>query len=80
MALYKKVNVSRNLDKIQYKYPTDNLEPDKRIIGRESSVIFKELEPGIVRVYNHKKKLPEVGKIIVSKGEQQYNRLAPALE
>ncbi|WP_435314738.1 right-handed parallel beta-helix repeat-containing protein [Cellulophaga fucicola] len=78
LALYKKVNVSRNLDKIQYKYPTDNLEPDKRIIGRESSVIFKELEPGIVRVYNHKKKLPEVGKIIVSKGEQQYNRLAPA--
>ncbi|WBU89741.1 alpha-1,3-galactosidase-related protein [Cellulophaga omnivescoria] len=78
LALYKKVSVSRNLDKINYKYPTDKLDPDKRIISRESNLIFKEIKPGIVRIYNHKKKLPEVGKIIVSKGEQQHNRLAPA--
>ncbi|MGJ8731976.1 MAG: right-handed parallel beta-helix repeat-containing protein [Cellulophaga sp.] len=78
LALYKKVNVSRNIDNIKYKYPTDRQDPDKRIIGREYNMVFKEIKSGLVRIYNHKKKLPEVGKVIVSKGEQQHNRLAPA--
>lgn len=73
-----KNKVSRNLDKISYKYKSDKLDPGNRILGRENKIIAKELKPGLVRIYNHSKKLPPVGMVLVCKGEQHENRLAPA--
>lgn len=75
---FSKVEVSRNLDKISYKYPVDKLDSSQRIIGRENILKVEEVKPGLVRVFNHKKGLPPIGTILVCKGEQNENRLAPA--
>lgn len=47
--------------------------------GTELSLTAEETEPGIVRLSGHKKELPPVGCIIVAKGENSVNRLAPAI-
>ncbi|MDW5288088.1 right-handed parallel beta-helix repeat-containing protein [Formosa sp. PL04] len=78
LGQFGKNKVSHNLDKINYKYKVDKLDPSNRIIGRENKLVIEEIAPGIVRVYNHKNQLPPVGTILVCKGEQQNNRLAPA--
>lgn len=78
LTLYKNSDCSRYLSEIKYKYQCDPRDPQHAMVGRESRLRVKELEPGLVRVYNHNKKLPRVGLILVSKGEQSQNRLAPA--
>ncbi len=62
-----------------YKYKLDPIAPSQRIIGREHRLRAKEVEPGVVRIFNHGKKMPPVGKVLVCKGEQHLNRLAPAV-
>ncbi|RKR12157.1 hypothetical protein CLV91_2282 [Maribacter vaceletii] len=73
-----KIEISRNVDKVSYKYPVDKLEPEFRIIGRENALTVEEIKPGLVRIHNTKGDLPPVGNILVCKGEQHENRLAPA--
>lgn len=78
LSTIKKVKVQHNIDKIQYKYKVDPRGKDLKKIGNENQLRVEELEPGLVRVYNHKRKLPPVGMILTSKGDQSINRLAPA--
>ena len=70
--------VSRNLNKIKYKYEKDHRGKFFKDHGRENSLVVKELKPGLVRVFNHRKKLPPVGMVLTAKGSQSTNRLAPA--
>ncbi len=62
-----------------YKYKLDPIAPSQRILGREFRLQVEEIEPGVVRVFNHGKKMPPIGEILVCKGEQHLNRLAPAI-
>ncbi|NIJ44916.1 hypothetical protein FHR24_001355 [Wenyingzhuangia heitensis] len=73
-----KNKVSRNLDKIEYKYETDHRGKFFKNLGRENSLVVKEVKPGVVRVFNHRKKMPPVGMVLTAKGDQSVNRLAPA--
>lgn len=64
----------------EYKYKTDRADAYIRDRGAYSPLKVVELEPGLVRVYGHRQKLPLVGMIMASKGEQGDNRLAPAFK
>ncbi|OWW27225.1 alpha-galactosidase [Zobellia sp. OII3] len=68
----------RNFDKIKYKYKVDPRSKVEKVRGKEDNLRVKEIKPGTVRIYNHRKKLPPVGMILVCKGDQSLNRLAPA--
>ena len=63
-----------------YRYKTDPKDPYIRNQGKYRGLRMKELEPGLVRIYGHRKKLPPVGMILVGKGEQGTNRFAPAFK
>ncbi|WP_075603931.1 right-handed parallel beta-helix repeat-containing protein [Saccharicrinis aurantiacus] len=78
LTAYKKLKVKHNLDKINYKYEIDPRAPKLRGTQLEDRLIAKEIKPGLVRIYNHRRKLPQVGMILSAKGEQGYNRVAPA--
>ncbi|MBD0777531.1 right-handed parallel beta-helix repeat-containing protein [Maribacter sp. ANRC-HE7] len=73
-----KTSKTFNLDKIQYKYEYDKRDLGFKNIGFEYGITVEELEPGLVRVYGHKKEMPPVGHILTMKGEQGLNRVAPA--
>ncbi|CAM4323973.1 right-handed parallel beta-helix repeat-containing protein [Zobellia roscoffensis] len=70
--------VQYNSEKIKYKYKTDPRDYPQNRIGVEQRLRAEQLEPGLVRIFNHGKKMPPVGYILTSKGEQSANRLAPA--
>lgn len=67
-----------HLDDITYKYMHDKRAPEFKNIGVENAVRVEELKPGLIRVHNHKKKMPPVGMKLIMKGEQGFNRVAPA--
>ncbi|UXX81096.1 right-handed parallel beta-helix repeat-containing protein [Reichenbachiella carrageenanivorans] len=73
-----RVAVQRYVNDISYKYKIDPRSPEMKDIGKEQSLRVEELEPGLVRIYNHRKKIPAVGMIFTAKGDQAVNRLAPA--
>lgn len=73
-----KTKVLNNIDKIKYKYTVDARAPEMNLFLSEDKTVFKQLSPGIVRVYNHTKKMPQVGLILTTKGVQSANRLSPA--
>lgn len=70
--------VQRNFDKIKYPYKTDHRSKVEKVRGKEENLRVEELKPGTVRIYNHRKKMPPVGMVLVCKGDQSLNRLAPA--
>ena len=70
--------VQHNLDKIQYKYKTDPRSKVEKVRGKEDNLRVEEIKPGTVRIFNHKQQLPPVGMVLVCKGDQSLNRLAPA--
>ncbi len=75
----KKRTTTRNgLKSIKYKYINDERAPEYKDIGLEDRVRVEQLKPGLVRIHNHKKKLPPVGMILTMKGEQGVNRVSPA--
>ncbi|MGQ1909445.1 right-handed parallel beta-helix repeat-containing protein [Marinifilum sp. RC60d5] len=78
LTTVKKAKVRRNLDRIHYKYEVDFRGPEYKKLGREDRLFVEELKPGVVRIHNHGKKLPQVGMILSAKGEQGFNRVAPA--
>lgn len=78
LTSFSRKTVSHNVDKIQYKYIMDNIAPPLRFLGVEDKLHVEQLKPGLVRIHKHSKKLPPVGKIMVCKGDQWENRLAPA--
>lgn len=74
----RKAEVSHNVEQVPYKYERDNGAVEFKRIGRESKVTATELKPGLVRISGHSKKLPPVGMILTMKGDQGFNRIAPA--
>lgn len=73
-----KADVSYNVNRIEYKYTHDRRAPEYKDVGTENRLRIEELKPGLVRVHNHKKKMPPVGMILTMKGEQGFNRVSPA--
>lgn len=76
---YQNTKYKKVADKIKYKYKVDSHAPELRKIGQEMRVYCEEIEPGLVRIHNHQKRLPPVGMILVAKGEQGFNRIAPGI-
>lgn len=74
-----KVSVQNGLKSIAYKYPVDPKAPEQSRIGFQDKLLVKQLKPGLVRIYNHSKMLPPIGQILVMKGDQSVNRIAPAI-
>ncbi|MFR9524085.1 MAG: right-handed parallel beta-helix repeat-containing protein [Rikenellaceae bacterium] len=75
-----KVKVSRGVNDFTYKYKTDKNDDYIRNQGRQAALRVEEIKPGLVRIFNHRKQIPQVGMVLVSKGEQGANRLAPAFK
>ncbi|MFI3321770.1 MAG: right-handed parallel beta-helix repeat-containing protein [Rikenellaceae bacterium] len=63
-----------------YKYKMDMKDDYIRLQGSERRLRAEQLKPGLVRIHNHNKKMPTVGMILASKGEQGFNRFAPAFK
>lgn len=78
LTQWSRTAISRNVEHIQYPYTVDKIEPPHRFIGNEKRLKVEEVALGRVRVFNHAKKLPPVGTILVCKGNQWENRLSPA--
>lgn len=74
-----KKSVKRFEEKLHSIYPPDPQLPPQRFQGKQLSLTAKELQPGVIRIFGHDKKLPKPGWIIVAKGENSLNRLAPAI-
>lgn len=66
--------------KVAYKYPfsDDKYDPKFNARNKELKSHFEELEPGLVRVYNHSRQLPPIGTVMVMKGAKGVNRTSPA--
>lgn len=73
-----KARVSRHVADVEYKYERDARALEFKKLGREDKLVVEELKPGLVRVFNHSKKMPPVGMVLTMKGDQGYNRIAPA--
>ncbi|WPR71348.1 right-handed parallel beta-helix repeat-containing protein [Flavobacterium sp. NG2] len=73
-----KTKIQNNVKNIKYKYNVDPRSPENFKVGMEDKLVVEQLKPGLLRVYNHGRKIPEVGKILTMKGEQGQNRFAPA--
>ncbi len=71
-------SIQNNTNLIRYKYIVDEIAPQQRKIGVENRLHVEQLSPGLVRIHNHSGKIPPVGMILVCKGNQWENRLAPA--
>ncbi|MFI3289297.1 MAG: right-handed parallel beta-helix repeat-containing protein [Rikenellaceae bacterium] len=69
-----------NYPAFEYKYMQDKNDAYIKEFGKESQVAAKEIVKGVVRIYGQKKDLPEVGMVLVMKGEQGINRFAPAFK
>ncbi len=79
-TLSKSSVISRGVNDLTYKYKTDRNDDYIRRQGVTAALSVKEIEKGLVRIFNHRKQLPPVGMIVVSKGEQGDNRFAPAFK
>ncbi len=69
-----------NYPPFDYKYKQDKNDAYLKEFGKEFQLKAKEISKGVVRIYNHKKELPELGLVLVMKGEQGINRFAPAFK
>lgn len=78
ISTIKKNKIHNGLQNINYKYTHDERAPEYSNIKKEANIKVEQLKPGLVRVYGHKKLLPQVGMILTMKGEQTYNRVSPA--
>ena len=78
LSTTKKTAIQHNSESIAYKYKVDPRDKLLKNLGVENNLRVVQLEPGLVRIFNHKRKLPPVGMILTAKGDQSVNRLAPA--
>ncbi|MBB3696669.1 right-handed parallel beta-helix repeat-containing protein [Flammeovirga yaeyamensis] len=79
ISTVQKTKVRHNTDKVKYKYKVDKADLTLRKNGVENRIRMEEVEPGVVRFFNHKKELPPIGSILTTKGQQGLNRVAPAV-
>jgi len=78
LTSFSRTAIQNKVNTLKYKYGADPIAPEQLKLGRENKLKIKQLKPGLVRVYNHTLKIPKVGLIMVCKGDQWANRLAPA--
>ncbi|NMH86867.1 right-handed parallel beta-helix repeat-containing protein [Flavivirga algicola] len=78
ITVKKRTTTYNGIENIKYKYINDERAPEYKDIGLEARIHVEQLKPGLVRIHNHKKKLPPVGMILTMKGEQGFNRVSPA--
>ncbi|MFR9503978.1 MAG: right-handed parallel beta-helix repeat-containing protein [Rikenellaceae bacterium] len=76
----KKVKHSNGISDFEYKYKTDRNDRYIKNQGLESSLFAEQIKPGVVRITGASKKLPPIGSIYVTKGDQGSNRFAPAFK
>ena len=69
----------RFAEQIPYLYPTDPRDGAHWLRETENAIIATELEVGLVRLTGSRYKLPQSGWILVAKGRNALNRLAPAI-
>ncbi|MGI8636658.1 MAG: alpha-1,3-galactosidase-related protein [Segetibacter sp.] len=74
-----KKSVSNNNDDNKTLYPIDTNSPAYKFRGTENSLIAKQLKPGLVKISGVKETLPKLGWILVAKGLNGNNRLAPGI-
>ena len=75
-----KPSVVKYLDAIDYPYEIDPKLPVYDYRGKSISVFAKEIEPGIVRIsFSGNLVPPKKDLVLVAKGLNGYNRLAPAI-
>ena len=72
-------SITRNLDKIDYIYEQNPRLPVHLYRGKSSSVHAEELEAGLVRISFTQGDVPGKGLVLVCKGLNGFNRLAPAI-
>lgn len=75
---YSKVTSTQFREGIKYPYSIVDREPLYRYVDKENKVFALEIAPGLVRISGTNKQLPEPGRVIVCKGRNGYNRIAPA--
>ncbi len=75
-----KIKGSNSKKLFSYPYPMDNNEQYIKERGSQNTLKATEIEPGVVRLAGHRKLMPQVGMVLACKGEQGYNRFAPALQ
>jgi hypothetical protein len=66
-------------DQIPYLYQPDPRDFAHWHRGLENAITATELEEGLVRLVGNQNKLPKVGWVLVAKGRNTMNRLAPAI-
>lgn len=71
--------IVRNDDQRNITTPHTALIPFNRFKGVELTLFAEEIKPGLVRISGHRGRLPQVGWILVCKGENSTNRMAPAI-
>ncbi|PKQ61394.1 alpha-galactosidase [Labilibaculum filiforme] len=71
-------SANNGINEIHYKYEVDSRSPEQSHIGVENRIVAQQLKPGLVRIYHHSKKIPELGMIYACKGSHGENRIAPA--
>ncbi len=72
-------SVINNNDNRTHIYPIDTNSPPYKFRGTENSLIARQLSPGLVRISGVKETLPKPGWILVAKGLNGNNRLAPGI-
>ncbi|MEJ7769140.1 MAG: right-handed parallel beta-helix repeat-containing protein [Chitinophagaceae bacterium] len=79
--LYKNLrkSVVYSFDNEKSLYPVDSNSPAYKFRGTENSLMARQIEPGLVRVAGVKNSLPKPGWILVAKGLNGNNRLAPGI-
>jgi len=77
--LYKelKPSVTNLKDDEKFLYPIDKNSPAYKFRGTENTLMARQLRPGLVRVSGVKTEMPKPGWILVAKGLNGNNRLAP---
>lgn len=78
LTVFAKAQTSTVKKGFTYKYKTDNKDAFIRNQGKQYGLEVKEVEPGLVRISKHRKGIPPIGSILVSKGFNFDNRIAPA--
>ncbi|HXI00815.1 MAG TPA: right-handed parallel beta-helix repeat-containing protein [Sphingobacteriaceae bacterium] len=73
-----KPSVKNWKDSVATLYSIDTNDPAYRNRGIENSLLAHQLKPGLVRLTGVKPQMPEIGWVLIAKGMNGFNRLAPA--
>ncbi|MFI3321994.1 MAG: right-handed parallel beta-helix repeat-containing protein [Rikenellaceae bacterium] len=80
VATTTKTNVKFGGNNFEYKYKYDTRDWYTREQGKQDLLKVEQIKPGLVRIHGNKKDVPPIGWVLTMKGEQGYNRFAPAFK